>query len=100
MEDRVSFGLFAGDSIGKEVARKRQLHPSISIFYKRLNVEYLMRSLELKLLRRNLVVTSGSPSMRKAVNEVMSNFQASVISEAGTGYSFEEVYLHNEAFSW
>lgn len=99
--NRVSICIFVVNATGeKQIIAKKRLHSSISIICERPNVDHLVRSLEGTLLRRNLIVNCGSSSMRRTVNVAMSDFQANIISGAGMGHTVEEVYLHNEAFSW
>lgn len=99
--DRASICIFVVNELAeKKILAKTSLHPSISIFYERPNFGHLLKSLETTLLRRNLFVSCGSSSMRRTVNTVVSDFQANVISGTSTSHLIEEVYLHNEVFSW
>lgn len=59
------------------------------------NVHHVMASLKGHLLRRNMVISSGSHLMKRAVSSAVSDYQIAVMN----GY-VEEVFLHSETFGW
>lgn len=65
--------------------QKKAQHSFISAFYERPDADHLVRSLEVTLLRRNLIVSCGSRSIRGAINLVASDLQANIISGSGVG---------------
>jgi ferric-chelate reductase len=72
-----------------------------------LNVEYykpsivrLVKDLTPTLLTRNMIVSSGSDSMRRDVSSVVSNMQPLIFNNDYHQTGIDEIFLHTEAFCW
>ncbi|KAK6455909.1 ferric reductase transmembrane component 7 [Scheffersomyces xylosifermentans] len=50
--------------------------------------------------RRNMIVSSGSESMKAQVSTVASHFQALIFNNDLNNSCIEEIYLHTETFGW
>lgn len=72
----------------------------ISIHYHKPDVKKLMAGLRLSLLRRNIIVCSGSDSMKSAISSCAAAFQTAIFNNDVHYTSVEEVYLHTETFGW
>ncbi|KAL7663628.1 ferric-chelate reductase (NADPH) [[Candida] zeylanoides] len=60
------------------------------------DVKEIMTRLGVGLMRRNMIVSSGSASMRRAVCAAAADMQRAVLA----GAAVEEVYLHSESYGW
>lgn len=49
---------------------------------------------------RNMIVCSGSDSMKREVSQTVSELQALVFNNDRYTSNVEEIYLHTESFSW
>lgn len=67
-----------------------------SIHYFKPNVVALLDKLKHTLGRRNMVVSSGSDSMKMCVSNKVAEMQSLIIN----GGPVEEIYLHTESFGW
>jgi len=72
-----------------------------------LNIEYykpsivrLVKDLTPTLLTRNMIVSSGSDSMRRDVSSVVSNMQPLIFNNDYHQTGIDEIFLHTEAFCW
>ncbi|EGW30227.1 uncharacterized protein SPAPADRAFT_63848 [Spathaspora passalidarum NRRL Y-27907] len=54
----------------------------------------------LRLSRRNMIVCSGSESMKKEVSSATSKLQALIFNNDIHNSHVEEIYLHTESFGW
>lgn len=73
---------------------------SISFLFFKPIVEDLLIQHKPALKRRNMIVSSGSSSMRFAVSNTISSFQALIANKDQTGIDIDEVFLHTETFGW
>lgn len=71
-----------------------------SVRFGKPDVTNILRGATASLGRRNMIVSSGSDSMKKAVSQVASKLQARVFNADANKQGVEEVYLHTENFGW
>ncbi|ODV81294.1 uncharacterized protein CANTADRAFT_25485 [Suhomyces tanzawaensis NRRL Y-17324] len=60
----------------------------------------VLNGLKVSFARRNMIVSSGSDSMRLAISSEVSKLQALVFNNDLNLNSIEEVFLHSESFGW
>lgn len=70
------------------------------IHYGRPDVNDIMAEYRSKLLRRNLIVSSGSELMKRTVSLACARYQVDVVSPDASKRFVEEVCLHTESFGW
>lgn len=70
------------------------------IQYGRPDVHRIMDEYSQTMLRRNLVISSGSDLMKRTVSQAVAGFQIAVFSTAKNQPFIEEVCLHLESFGW
>ncbi|KAG2730701.1 hypothetical protein G9P44_006278 [Scheffersomyces stipitis] len=63
-------------------------------------ISRVIHSLANTLDRRNLIVSSGSESMKSSVSSTVSNMQSLVFNNDVNQSCIEEIYLHTESFGW
>ena len=68
--------------------------------YGKPDITQVLRTASVILGRRNMIVSSGSDSMKAAVSQVASKLQARVFNSDANHQGVEEVYLHTESFGW
>lgn len=97
-EGRITIDIYSvNDYLAKE---KIQTIEGINVHYGKPNILEVGRRFQSNLRRRNLVVSSGSLSMRNAVNLLASEFQTAIFNANTTFANVEEVCLHSEKFGW
>lgn len=64
------------------------------------NVLNIMNGFYPSLQRKNLIISSGSQSMKVAVSCAASSFQKSIFNNDMNNGVVEEVHLHTESFGW
>lgn len=72
----------------------------IDVVYGKPDITQVLRTASVILGRRNMIVSSGSDSMKAAVSQVASKLQARVFNSDANHQGVEEVYLHTESFGW
>lgn len=83
-----------------EKAQLQEQDGSITISHVRPSVNLVMHALQSSLLRKNMVVSCGSESMRSEVCEAVSAFQSLIVNSDKHHHEVEEVYLYTETFGW
>lgn len=73
---------------------------NINVHYFKPDVKIIMRELYPTLKRRNMIVSSGSGSMKSTVSQFASSFQTKIFNSDLRNEYVEEVYLHTESFGW
>lgn len=71
-----------------------------SISYGKPSVSLILKSLIGGFYARNMVVCSGSDSMKREVSSTVSELQALVFNNDHYQTNVEEIYLHTESFCW
>lgn len=74
--------------------------PGVNIHYTKPNVSLIMSSLRHTLKRRNMIISSGSQSMKMTVSSAAASYQLLVFDNDLHNEEIEEVYLHSESFGW
>ncbi|SGZ50201.1 CIC11C00000004282 [Sungouiella intermedia] len=98
-QGRITIDIYNVESQSPEKLEKLEFSsPAVSIHYGKPNILEVGHSFQLS--RRNLIVSSGSESMRRTVNELASELQTAVISAGANSPYVEEVCLHSETFGW
>lgn len=72
----------------------------LQIHYGRPDVHNIMAEYHLKMLRRNLIISSGSDLMKRTVSQKCAEYQTAVLTTDRTQPYIEEVCLHTESFGW
>jgi predicted ferric reductase len=74
----------------------------LNIYYFKPDVNDIMANVGSKLMRKTMIVSSGSSSMQNAVASKAADFQRTILStdNTTTNQPIEEVYLHTETFGW
>lgn len=72
----------------------------MDIIYRKPQMKEVLRSATEQLGRRNMIVSSGSSSMKADVRNVSAKLQARVFNADSNHQGVEEVYLHTETFGW
>ncbi|KAL6451535.1 FRE7 Ferric/cupric reductase transmembrane component 7 [Candida maltosa Xu316] len=90
------------DDMEKEIESEvsNQLDVDWKISYGKPSVSRLLKSLTSSFLVRNMVVSSGSDSLKREVSSTVSELQALVFNNDLRGSNVEEIYLHTESFGW
>lgn len=96
-EGRINVDIYCVDSSDEKVAVEI---PGTRLHFGKPNVKSLMRGFQPELSQRNLIVSSGSESMMRAVSQVSAEFQKCVLNDSPTSRYVEEVCLHSETFGW
>lgn len=96
-EGRVTIDIYCVEMNGEKSGFKT---PNIHIHYGKPDIGKVAMAFKNKLVRRNLIVSSGSDSMRRAISNVAANFQTAIFESSTTTSYVEEVCLHSEAFGW
>ncbi|RLV92801.1 Ferric/cupric reductase transmembrane component 7 [Spathaspora sp. JA1] len=69
-----------------------------TIDYKKPSISRIVSNL--KLSRRNIIVSSGSASMKKEISSATSKLQSLIFNNDIHNSHVEEIYLHTESFGW
>lgn len=72
----------------------------IHIHNTRPNISLIMSNLRQTLKRRNMIISSGSQSMKMTVSSAAASYQLLVFGNDMHDQGIEEVYLHTESFGW
>lgn len=83
-----------------ETSEDALLTQGMQVTYGRPDVHDIMAEYRLGLLRRNLIVSSGSDLMKRTVSQAAAEFQVDIVSTNKHQPYIEEVYLHTESFGW
>lgn len=70
------------------------------VYFGKPNILEVGRRFQKSLRRRNLIVSSGSLSMRRSISSLASEFQATIFNANPTHPYVEEVCLHSEMYGW
>ncbi|CAK9441997.1 uncharacterized protein LODBEIA_P58030 [Lodderomyces beijingensis] len=68
--------------------------------FERPNITKILYSMASSFSRRNMVICSGSDSMKREVSNAVSNLQTLVFNNDFRNTNVEEIYLHTESFGW
>lgn len=68
--------------------------------YYKPRIEDVIIPLRHSLKRKNLIVSSGSESMKSAIAGVSSDFQSLIFNNDTNKSNIEEIFLHTESFHW
>lgn len=74
----------------------------MSITYGKPDISNILVSMRSTFKKRNMIVSSGSDSMKSLVSSTISNFQPMIFNSDLYPHSqnIEEIYLHTESFGW
>ncbi|RCK65603.1 Ferric/cupric reductase transmembrane component 7 [Candida viswanathii] len=72
----------------------------LPISYGRPSVSGILMSMIGRFSSRNMIVCSGSDSMKREVSSTVSELQALVFNNDKYTTNVEEIYLHTESFAW
>lgn len=96
-EGRVTIDIYCVEMNGEKSGFQT---PNIQIHYGKPDIGEVAMAYKNKLMRRNLIVSSGSDSMRREISKVAAQFQTAIFESSTTTSYVEEVCLHTEAFGW
>lgn len=97
-EGRISIDIFCADRLEEKLSEIAI--SGINVHFGKPNIKQVARGFRGGLRRRNLIINSGSDSMRRDVNKVAAEFQKLVVNGSTSTQYVEEVCLHSESFGW
>ena len=75
-------------------------YDEFSVNFGKPSVSAILKSMIGGFSNRNMIVCSGSDSMKREVSQTVSELQALVFNNDRYTSNVEEIYLHTESFSW
>lgn len=84
----------------KSDIESQEVGASYNLYNFRPDVSVLLAKLQTTFGRRNMIVSSGSDSMKVEISNKVSELQSLVFNGDIRGGHVEEVYLHTESFGW
>lgn len=96
-EGRISIDIYCVEPVDEKFSSKNQ---NMRVHSGKPDMRQIAFAFKHGLLRRNLIISSGSESMRRVVNEAAADFQKVIFNSTTSSLYVEEVCLHTEAFGW
>lgn len=80
----------------------RLISKGFNVYFEKPNLSDILKDSKRFLKRKNMIVSSGSASMRREVCSGISSLQSMIFNAdlAKSSTPVEEIYLHTEAFGW
>ncbi|KAI3404765.2 FRE7 [Candida oxycetoniae] len=88
------------DDSEKSIESKSSDIVACNVTFEKPNVSEVLKSLTSSFARRNLIVSSGSISMKRQVSSTVSQLQELIFNNDLKNTNVEEIYLHTESFGW
>lgn len=83
-----------------QTSEEESVPSGFNTHYGRPNVHNIMADYSQTMLRRNLVVSSGSDLMKRTVSQTVAGYQTAIVSSDKNQPFIEEICLHTESFGW
>lgn len=101
--DLLDINIYVSQESEKEIGNEKDVNdllPLVNIHQFKPSITRLVEDFASTLLTKNMIVSSGSESMRYDVSNAVSKLQPMVFNNDYHKTGIEEIYLHSEAFSW